>query len=307
MIASLNDLLVPICPGLYMLPGHPDGRFPRSHAFVVRGEVETLIDAGCGQERLAELLSCWRPDQVIISHAHPDHMSGLWQVQGARVWSPAQRADAFWRFAPQSVRFVGEELAPTWVRYIKGFTGVREARATHHFQHGHRFDMGGISLEAIHTPGHMEDHYVLLEPASGTVLTFDIDLTAFGPWYGHAESDIDQSLASIERVAELKPAALVSSHKGPVTNGIQERLRAYAAVVDRRDQLLLDLLSRPRTVAGLVQESPIYRGHPYAPEILKHWEGSMIRKHLDRLAARGAVYQREGRWSVPTRTPTGTP
>ena len=290
-----------------MLPGSPDGRFPRSHAFVARGEVETLIDAGCGQEHLASLLKIWRPDQVIISHAHPDHMSGLWQVQEAQVWSPAQRAEAFWRFAPQSVRFVGERLAPTWIRYIKGFTGVREARATHHFEDSHCFDLGGISLEAIHAPGHMDDHYVLWEPHSGTVLTFDIDLTAFGPWYGHAESDIEQTLCSIRRVAALQPAALVSSHKGLVTEEIQRRLEEYAAVVDQRDQALLELLRRPRTVAELVQESPIYRGHPYAPEILEQWEGSMILKHLERLSRRGTVVQQRGRWGARVQAPAGTP
>ena len=298
-MSALDDLLVPLpAPGLYMLPGHPDARFPRSHAFVVRGEVETLIDAGCGQDRLAELLRIWRPDQVIISHAHPDHMGGLWQVQGAEIWSPAQRADAFWRFAPQSVRFVGQDLAPTWIRYIKGFTGVREASARFHFDDGHRFDLGPICLEAIHTPGHMDDHYVLWEPRAGILLTFDIDLTAFGPWYGHAESDIGQTLASIRRAAALEPAALVSSHKGLFTDHVQDRLEAYARVVDRRDRAILELIKGPATLDELVQASPLYRGHPYAPEILRHWEGSMIRKHLERLAQRGAAREHEGRWQA---------
>ncbi len=298
-MSALDDLLVPLpAPGLFMLPGHPNARFPHSHAFVVRGEVETLIDAGCGQDRLAELLRHWRPDQVIISHAHPDHMGGLWQVEGARVWSPAQRAEAFWRFAPQSVRFVGEALASTWIRYIKGFTGVREASADAHFDHGHRFDMGRLCLEAVHTPGHLDDHYVLWDPRSGIVLTFDIDLTAFGPWYGHAESDISRTLASIQRVAALEPAALASSHKGLISEEIQARLAAYARVVERRDQAILELIRRPATMDELVQASPLYHGHPYAPEILRHWEGSMIRKHLERLAERGAARELDGRWEA---------
>ncbi len=220
-------------------------------------------------------------------------MSGLWQLEGSEIWSPAQHADIFWRFEPQSVRFVGPELGPTWIRYIKGFTGVRQAEADHHFDDGHIFDMGGIQLQALHTPGHMDDHYVLMEPHSGLVLTFDIDLTSFGPWYGHDESDIGQTLASIQRVADLNPSGLISGHKGLVRGDVQEQLAAYAAAVDRRDERLRALLERPRTLEDLVHASPLYGGHPYAPEILRHWEGSMILKHLERLEERGEV-EREG-------------
>ena len=123
---TLGGLLRPLAPGLFTLPGDPNCRFPRSHAFVVRGEVEALVDAGCGQDQLARLLERWQPDLVIISHSHPDHVSGLWQVQGATVHSPAPCADSFWRFGPQSLRFAGPELADTWIAYIKEFTGVRE-------------------------------------------------------------------------------------------------------------------------------------------------------------------------------------
>lgn len=295
---TLGGLLQPLAPNLFMLPGYPDGRFPRSHAFVARGEVEALIDAGCGQRQLARLLQRWRPDLVIISHSHPDHMSGLWQALGAQVYSPVQHADIFWRFGPQSVRFVGPELAATWIAYIKDFTGVREAASMCHFQDGHVFDLGGVRLRAIHTPGHLDDHYVLYDERLGLLFSFDIDLTSFGPWYGHAESDIDQTLASIARVAAVSPGAIVSSHKGLITGEIPARLERYAAVVAQRDASLRGLLERPRSLEELVALSPLYGGHPYAPEILRHWEGSMIAKHLERMAARGEVLRTGGKWEA---------
>jgi endoribonuclease LACTB2 len=286
---TLDGLLRPLAPGLFMLPGDPDGRFPRSHAFVVRGEVEALIDAGCGQDQLAKLLRRWRPDLVIISHSHPDHVSGLWQVQQAEVWSPAQRSQSFWRLAPQSVRFAGPELADTWIAYIQEFTGVREAAAHRHYDHGHVFDLGDLRLRAVHTPGHLDDHHVLWEESLGLLLSFDIDLTPFGPWYGHPESDIDRSLASIDAVAALGPRTIVSSHRQPVSGEVQQELQRFASVVAKRDARLLALLDRPRTVVELVDRSPLYGGHPYAPAMLRHWEATMIEKHLERLAARGEV------------------
>ena len=295
---TLGGLLQPLAPGLFLLPGDPNGRFPRSHAFVARGEVEALIDAGCGQRQLARLLQRWRPDLVIISHSHPDHMSGLWQVSEAEVYSPIQRADSFWRFEPQSVRFVGPDLASTWITYIKEFTGVRETTAGDHFEDGQLFDLGGLRLRAIHTPGHLDDHYVLHEERLGILFSFDIDLTSFGPWYGHAESDIDQSLASIARVAALAPGAIVSGHKGLVTDELPARLERYAAVIAKRDAVLRGLLQRPRSVTDLVALSPLYGGHPYAPEILRHWEGSMIVKHLERMAAHGEVQRVGQKWEA---------
>ncbi len=299
---TLDGLLLPLGAGLFLLPGDPDGRFPRSHAFVVRGEVEALIDAGCGQQQLARLLERWRPDLVIISHSHPDHVSGLWQVQGAQVYTPAQHNHSFWRFAPQSLRFVGRELAETWISYIQDFTGVREAEATHHYQNGHLFDLGGVQLRAVHTPGHLDDHYVLYEQRRGILLSFDIDLTPFGPWYGHAESDIDLTLASIQRVAELAPGAIASSHRGMITDDIPAQLQRYAGVVAQRDDVLLRLLKRPYALDQLVDQSPFYGGHhPYVPQILRLWEGNMIEKHLERLAQKGEVRRAGDGWEVTAR------
>jgi glyoxylase-like metal-dependent hydrolase (beta-lactamase superfamily II) len=304
IVSDLDDLLQPIAPGLYLLPSESGGKFPESHCFVVRGEQEVLIDAGCGQQRLRAVLERWSPDTVIISHSHPDHVSGLWQVDrdACKVFSPVQSGADFWRLGPLSVRFVGPELAPVWIAYITRFTGVRETTSDARFDHGHRFDLGRVHLEAVHTPGHLDDHYILFEPVHGVALTFDIDLTPFGPWYGHPESDIERTLASIQRVAALEPRVLVSSHRGIFSGReqIQEQLRAYARIVDRRDRRILELLERPRTVDELVDESPIYRGHSYAPEILRYWEGSMIEKHLARMRDRGQVQleqePEQGRW-----------
>jgi glyoxylase-like metal-dependent hydrolase (beta-lactamase superfamily II) len=301
-VPDLDDLLQPIVPDLYLLPSESGGKFPESHCFVVRGEQEVLIDAGCGQQRLRAVLERWSPDTVIISHSHPDHVSGLWQVDrdACTVFSPVQSRADFWRLGPLSVRFVGPELAEVWIAYITRFTGVRETSSGAHFAHGHRFDLGRVQLEAVHAPGHLDDHYILFEPVHGVALTFDIDLTPFGPWYGHHESDIDQTLSSIRKVAELEPRVLVSSHRGIFTGHeqIQQRLRAYARIVEQRDRRILALLQQPRTIDELVDERPIYRDHSYAPLILRYWEGNMIGKHLERMGGRGQVQQEpeQGRW-----------
>ncbi len=284
--------LTPVVPGLDILEGESEGRFPRSHSFVIRGSTDVLVDAGCGSNRLAELTTRWRPELLIVSHSHPDHCSSAWMLEGTRIISPEQRADSFWRFGPQSVRFAGP-AAQQWIRFVTDHMGIREFDADEHFEDGTRFDLGGISLVCHHAPGHAEDHYVLFEPHYGIAITFDIDLSGFGPWYGHEESDIDLFLDSIQMVIDLQPRILLSSHKGLITDDIEGRLRRFAAVVDDRDDRILALLDRPRTISELVDESPIYGGHPYPEMPLDYWEGQMIEKHLHRLVSHGRAMGEE--------------
>jgi glyoxylase-like metal-dependent hydrolase (beta-lactamase superfamily II) len=282
-----------IIPGLELLAAEKDGRFPYSHSFVVRGEIELLIDAGCGLERLRALRRSWRPDRVLVSHSHPDHCAGAWLFPDAELWSPRERSDSFWRFGPQSIRFAGHDHAELWRDFVSDAMGIRELAATGHFGDGDVIDAGGISLECHHAPGHTDDHYVLYEPHHGIVLSFDIDLSSFGPWYGHVESNIDRFLSSIAMVAALEPRMLLSSHKGVVVDDITGRLTAFAAVVEDRDRCILEMLDRPRTIGELTAASPIYGGRAYAPGVLDYWEGQMIGKHLERLERQGRVARDE--------------
>ena len=281
--------LQPLVPGLFLLEAEKDGHFPYSHSFVVRGEVEILIDAGCGLERLRALRRAWRPDRLVVSHSHPDHCAGAWLFPDAEMLSPRERSDSFWRFEPQGIRFAGHDHAELWRDFVSEAMGIRELAATGHFGHGDVIDAGGISLECHHAPGHTDDHYILYEPHHGIVMSFDIDLSAFGPWYGHVESDIDRFLSSIAMVASLEPRMVLSSHKGVIVDDIAGRLRAFAAVVESRDRCILELLDRPRTIVELIEASPIYGGRAYAPGVLDYWEGQMISKHLERLERQGRI------------------
>jgi glyoxylase-like metal-dependent hydrolase (beta-lactamase superfamily II) len=292
------DGSIPIVPGLDLLAAPDNGRFPHSHSFRVRGSADVLIDAGCGVHRLRTLRERWKPDLVVVSHSHPDHCAGLWLFQDCQVLSPVEHSEIFWQLEPQSERLAGPDHAPAWRAYVSDVLNARDAAATDHFEDGTVLDFGAVTLQCIHTPGHLDDHYILFEPRHGVALTFDIDLTSFGPWYGHDESDIDAFLVSIDRVIDLAPRVLVSSHKGVVTDEIPGRLRRYADIVRWRDERILALLGRPASVEELVARSPIYGGHPFAPSLLRYWEGNMITKHLHRLAADGRAVEDRGSWSL---------
>ena len=275
--------LIEIVPGLYLVAAENNGRFPFAHSFLVEGTSRALIDTGCGVSVIDALRRERKVDWVIASHSHPDHTALNWKFDGTPIYAPQYAANTFGNFELLSERFAGRELACEWCAFVGAAMNFKTALPTHTFADGQVFDFGKIKLTAIHTPGHTVDHMCLFEPTQGVLLSFDIDLTSFGPWYGHAESDIAAFEDSIRKVMTLDPHILVSSHKGIFTDDIPTRLQHYLDVIAGRDQILLDCLPRVQTLDDLIDLSPFYRGYPYAPIVMRYWEGQMIRKHLDRL------------------------
>ncbi|MGD9101255.1 MAG: MBL fold metallo-hydrolase [Anaerolineae bacterium] len=285
MLTSLLEII----PGLYLVPGEGEGRFPFSHSFLIEGETWALLDTGAGIQRLQRLRETLGSslDVVISSHSHPDHTAGNWLFDGLPLYAPVQAADSLGRLEVLSERFVEPgPLASAWMRFIRQHMGFRDAPPTHTFDDGHIFDFGGpqggVKLIVLHTPGHTVDHVCFFEPTYGVLLSQDIDLTSFGPWYGHRESDIAQFKASMRRVMALEPRMIVSSHKGVIREDIQGHLARFMAVFDEREARIRRLLEIGYSVADMVDLSPIYGGHPYVPDIMCYWEEQMIRKHVER-------------------------
>ena len=84
------------------------------------------------------------------------------------------------------------------------------------------------------------------------------------------------------------------SHEGPVHRGpIAEKMRAYLAVIDRREEALRDYLREPRTRAEIIARRLIYgpgRDGPW----FDYGEWALLSKHLDAMIARGEADLRDG-------------
>jgi ribonuclease/clavin/mitogillin len=283
-------VLIKVAPGIYVLQGENRGQFPFSHSILIQDQVTALIDTGPGLDRLGWLKEHYPPDLVINSHAHPDHIPGNWIFQGTPLLVPRQSFDYTGRIDLVSERFAeSQELARQWRDYVREATGFRDALPTGHYDEGHRFSFGSVELVALHCPGHTCDSYCFLEPNLDIAFTFDMDLSPFGPWYGHPDSEIDEFEASLKRVRALKPRVVVSSHMGIVTEDIEARFEAYQNVIAQRDDRILEFLSRERTLEEMIEQPLIYRSYPFAQQLLLRWEENMLRKHLRRLMERGLV------------------
>lgn len=293
--------MVPISDRLYRIDGENQGRFPKAHAFYVQDEVCALIDSGCGIAVLEAFKKEHPVDLVINSHCHPDHGAGNWVFDSQPLWVPDDGTDSHGQIIPLSRRLVEPgELAEKWKVFVREVMGFQERIPTNHYAEGHLFDFGRLQLTALHTPGHTSDHFCFFNSAQGLLLSFDIDLTPYGPWYGNRESDLSAFRTSLQRIRGLKPRIIASSHRKVISGDrIPAELDRYDEVFTARSRKILGMIGKhPRTLAALLETSPFYGGYPYAPNLLRYWEGLMIRKHLDELINQGLVWEEDDQIGV---------
>jgi len=293
---------IPITDTLWLVPGEGRGRFPRSNAVLVRDREAVLVDTGCGLERLRALRAEVRVDRVLNTHTHPDHAAGNFLFADRPILVPEPGAASAGDLEALSIRFFDRPaLRPRWRAFIREQMGFEDQHPKGAFAVDAELAVGETRLQVIHAPGHTVDHCCLFEPEARVLVSADIALTGFGPWYGHPESDLPALRRSIARVKALAPRIVLSAHRPPLTedkDDIQGALDRFAAVIDERNERILALLERERTLSQLVEAAPIYGRFPYAPELMRYWEEVMLRKHLEELVerslveARGAAFRR---------------
>jgi glyoxylase-like metal-dependent hydrolase (beta-lactamase superfamily II) len=171
---------------------------------------------------------------------------------------------------------------------VKKFMGFRNCRPTHSYNRRKVFNFGETAFEPIYTPGHTKDHYCLYERKEKVLFSFDYDLTAF-PWYGHPESSLTEFRRSVQKLKAMLPRVVVSAHRGIISENMDAEFDRFQTRLDERDEKILSLLESKKTMAQLVECSPIYGGFPYAESLLRYWEDQMIKKHLKQLEIIGKV------------------
>ncbi len=282
--------LIPLAPRVSLLVAMHRGNFPNAHSVLVEGPETVLIDTGAGIDLLRPLAREGRVDLVLNTHTHPDHAAGNFLFAGREILVPEAGLASAGRKDALSVRLAEPgSLAEYWKEFVTRDMGFEDQPPTGSFADGQEIKAGGVRLQVIATPGHTADHCCFFLPEQGILLSADIDLTSFGPWYGHRESDLAEFRRSIALVKALKPRLLVSSHRPPLDHGIDEALDAFLAVFERREARLLNYLREPRSREQIVEASLIYGGFPRIPRLLRYWEGQMADKHLAELMERGLV------------------
>jgi len=291
---------IPISDSIYLVPAQNQGRFPFAQSIYVDAERKILFDAGIGPKLMGRFLDEHPVDIVIVSHTHPDHIAGcgLVSARSIPIFVPQEGEATFGSLDLLASRLAeGDEVIELWKRLVVQVMGFQEATATRTYNGRSAFDLGSVKLIAMHTPGHLDDHYCFLEEQSGVMLLFDMDLSQYGPWYGNRESDVNRYEASIRFVRSFDPQVVVSSHMGVLRQNAGAALDAFVARIPARDDQIASMLTEPRSVEELAAEFPFTpKFHPQLRPLFLYWEMQMVRKHLDRLVESGAVTPMDGRF-----------
>jgi hydroxyacylglutathione hydrolase len=144
-----------------------------SNVFLVDGERTVLVDVGAGFDVVAAAREYVDDvDAVVLTHTHPDHIGNIDAV-----------TDAFgvdvWGFDPD------------------------QPPVDHEIEDGETVQIGDHGYEAIHTPGHKNDHICLYSGANGVLFAGDLVFANGG--FGRtdlAEGDRELLVDSIQRLAE---------------------------------------------------------------------------------------------------------
>jgi glyoxylase-like metal-dependent hydrolase (beta-lactamase superfamily II) len=190
---------------------------------------------------------------VVLTHHHPDHAE-------AAGWADDWGAPLY-AFTPRLVPGEATALAD-----------------------GERLSRGGVTLEAVHTPGHSSDHLCLRVADTEAVLTGDHVLGRGTTVVAWPDGDMVAYLQSLQRLGALGATVLYPGH-GPVLDDPQAAVAAYLAHRRERERQILDALRAGQATAAAVVATVYVDVDPSLHPMAER----SVRAHLDKLIAEGAV------------------
>ena len=242
------------------------------HAYLLHGAVPTLVDAPPGGEALIadveqalEAAGDGPLAQVIVTHAHPDHIDGARTIR--ERWPSAI-------FRKRSPLPAGDGI--DW--------DVIEKEPT--------LPAGDSELWVLHPPGHAPDHSCLLEVRSGILIGGDLAINgntvAIPADHG---GNLRQYLRSLREVIDLAPRTILPAHGDPILQPMS-LLRGYLSHRMAREQQILECLAAGLHTADAIVDL-LYAA---TADALKPAARQNVLAHLRKLAEDGRVHQAGDDW-----------
>jgi len=273
--------------GIFLIIGKNKGTFPYCNALLIIDEDVVLIDAGCGSEVLTPLKD--HVDILINSHYHIDLILGnaffdeLWVVE-----EEAGVTSSFERYK-QYAGILGEPVEKEWLAWFRDWFEFSPSSHTRTFKANQTLNFGETTWQAVHTPGHSPGHCCFYEPKKRIMFSSDIDCAVFGPWYGNPNADLNDFIQSIRKIRDFDIRTIATSHTFPMKRGIKEALDNYLNVIFKREEHILSCLKHGMTLDDLEKNNIIYRQDQKRYKTFAWFEKKMLKKHLDRLIAKGKI------------------
>ncbi|KKK37895.1 beta-lactamase [Mesobacillus campisalis] len=273
-------------------------KVPFSRSLYIDSQEKVLIDSGADPKALLAIHQELGINRIVNTHYHPDHTAHNHLFPSAvKMINPIEfehsltidgvaRANGInQEWGQKGVELWKKQLPQEWVQNLGAITET--------YEYEEEYSFGGIKVVFLHTPGHTSGLSCPYFPDLGVVFVGDYDMTSFGPWYNGTDGDIDDFIKSAKRLLELDAETYITGHqKGIFTRReFIAAMERYLTVIDKRDELVGKYVRQGLNFEELTSLGIFYPKKALQRPLMKTWERSGIRKHLDRL---GLSVQEEG-------------
>ncbi len=258
-------------------PGMMTG--PGTNTYLVGRRQPILIDTGAGVDGYVPLFEDYlkqrgwpRPERVILTHRHRDHLGGVAHLRE---------------------RFPGLPVAKMIFKDSDLPDGIADLRD------GEAILGDGVTLIAIHTPGHASDHLCFYLREERALFTGDLILAGSTTVIPEEDGDLGQYMDSLRRVQALGVERIYPAH-GPVIEDAPAKIQEYIEHRMLRERQILDVLGiGASTIPDMVKV--IYAD---IPTMLHKMAGQSVHSHLKKLRQEGRVAEESvpgapSRWRLP--------
>ncbi len=203
---------------------------------------------------------------VFVTHIHFDHAGAAWALakHGAKVYVHPFGARHLQN--PEKLYNSAKRIYQDMMDTLWGKMEIIAPELIHETQHEEVFEVGGMQIKALHTPGHAVHHIAWQigdAIITGDVAGVKINAGMIVPPCPPPDINIEDWLNSIAILRAAQPAAFYLTHFGKITN-TEEHL-------DKLTFILKDWANwmRPHFEAGTEQAEIVPKFQAYVAEQLK--------------------------------------
>lgn len=279
---------------IHFIRGKYKSIYPYCNSVYVKGG-GLVIDPSSNRDRLIEINRDEKIDTVFLTHWHEDHFKYLHLYNDATLCMhpldapPLSDLETFidWYMHDRETH---KESRDYWMNVLEKEFRFQPRKPGKYLNDGDIIDLGNVTVEVIHTPGHSPGGLSFFFREEGVLFTGDLDLTRFGPWYGDRYSDIEQIITSVEKLRKIPAKVLLASHeKGVFAGNPGDLWDKYVGVINKRENKLIDFLSEPRNMTDIMNARIIYGRQKEPAADFDLIETVSMKKHLDILIRKNAV------------------
>ncbi len=246
---------------------------PGTNAYLVGGDELAVIDPGPEIDSHVEALlaaGAGRIKWVLCTHTHKDHSPAAKRIK------EATGAIVMGRPAPQGTS-QDQTFAPDRV-----------------LEHGMRVSVGGITLRAVHTPGHASNHLCYLLEETRMLFTGDHVMQGSTVVINPPDGDMLAYLASLEMLLKEDVLILAPGHGYLIGRPHKEVSRLIAHRLAREAKVVAAM---QKLGAATLEELVPAVYDDVSPKLFPVAARSLF-AHLGKLVAEKRAHEQEGRWRL---------